>query len=171
MRKMKQFIWDNIVFILILLGVLTGTFLLIYPCILPKNKEFEAGIAALVLYFGILYNILVYKISVDKFFKELFNEFNNRFNEMNEDLNNIRSGKFLEFEGSTRNRESIIIDYLNLCSEECYWFKKGRIDLKVWNSWKEGMMYYLVHQNFKEIVLKQKKEKDSYYGLYEELKL
>ncbi|AWH72623.1 hypothetical protein DCS32_00070 [Dokdonia sp. Dokd-P16] len=29
--------------------------------------------------------------------------------------------------------------YFNLCAEEFYWYKKGRIDKEVWNSWREGM--------------------------------
>ncbi len=170
-RFIRQFLWDKIIFILIISGFATMCLIIKYPSFLPKNKEFESGIASLVLYFGILYNVLVYKISVDKFFKELFNEFNKRFDKMNENLNLIAAGKFVEVFGSRKTKEDIIIDYLNLCSEEFYWFKKGRIDFKVWKSWKEGMLFYLRNENFKATIEYQKKERNSYYGLYDELKL
>lgn len=170
-RKLRQFIWDNSISTLVIFGLFIASIIFCFPHLLPNEKEFEAIIASLVLYFGILYNILVYKISVDKFFKELFNEFNNRYNQMNEDLNLIYNGEFIQFSRSTKTEKSVIIDYLNLCSEEYYWFKKGRIDLKVWESWKEGILFYLVHRNFKYVVEEQKKQKDSYYGLFDELKI
>ena len=90
---------------------------------------------------------------------------------MNEDLSLIYNGEFIQFARSPKTEKSVIIDYLNLCSEEYYWFKKGRIDLKVWESWKDGMKFYLTNENFKSTVEEQKQEKDSYYGLFEELKL
>ena len=30
-------------------------------------------------------------------------------------------------------------DYFNLCAEEYYWYKKGRIDDTIWKSWQAGM--------------------------------
>ncbi|MHA7128633.1 hypothetical protein [Algoriphagus namhaensis] len=142
-RKIRQFAWDYSIITLLIIGLIISIFIFFNPSFLPIDNEFEALIAALILYFGILYNILVYKISIDKSFKELFNEFNKRFDNMNEDLNLIYNKNFLSFHGSSRTSESIIIDYLNLCAEEYYWFKKGRIDLKVWESWKKGILFYL----------------------------
>ncbi|HCX75234.1 MULTISPECIES: hypothetical protein [unclassified Algoriphagus] len=170
-KKVKQLLWDNIISILALAGFIILISTILFPCILPEGKEFEAIIGVLIFFFGVLYNVLTYKISADKFSKELFNEFNKRFDEINEELNNILSGKFTSFSGSNRTEYDVIIDYLNLCSEECYWFKKGRIDIKVWNSWKKGMLHYLKHENFIDVVDKQREEEDSYYGLYKELNL
>ena len=69
MRQAKQWLWDEVISVLATLGV--GVFVLIFlhPCILPEGKEFETAIAGLILYFGILYNVLTYKISADKFSK------------------------------------------------------------------------------------------------------
>ena len=169
MRKLKQFLWDRVINILAIIGVSIVVLVFIYPNLLPDDKEFEAGIGGLVLYFGILYNVLIYKIEADKFSKELFNEFNKRFDEINEDLNKIIQSNSFKTKGGLSNEK--IIDYLNLCAEEYYWYRKGRIDNLVWESWKKGMIYYLKDATFKEVVEDQRKEKDSYYGLYKELNL
>jgi hypothetical protein len=169
MRKIKQILWDKIITILAMIGIVILVSIILFPNLLPIGKEFEATIGLLILYFGILYNVLTYKISADKFSKELFNEFNKRFDEMNEDLNKIIANDSFINKGMLPKEK--IIDYLNLCAEEYYWYKKGRIDELVWASWKKGIIFYLKDHTFKKVVDYQKKEKDSYYGLYEELKL
>ncbi|MHA7128404.1 hypothetical protein [Algoriphagus namhaensis] len=169
MRKIKQFLWDYIITTLSLFGIIIIVLIFLFPFILPESKEFEAIIALLILYFGILYNILTYKISADRFSKELFNEFNKRFDEKNEILNKIIAGNTFRDQDILQIEQ--VVDYLNLCSEEYYWYKKGRIDELVWQSWKKGMMFYLGNANFKRVIEDQRKEKDSYYGLYEELGL
>jgi hypothetical protein len=155
-RKIEQYFWDNVITVLGVSGLGVGLILIIYPSIWPKGKEFEAAIGSLVLYFGILYNVLTYKISADKFSKELFNEFNARFDNMNEDLNKIIQSNSFTTKGMLPKEK--IIDYLNLCAEEYYWYKKG-------------MIFYLKDPTFNAVVENQRKEKDSYYGLYEELRL
>lgn len=171
MRKVKQYFWDNVITVIGWLGIGLILFVIFLPCILPAGKEFEAIVGVLILYFGILYNILTYKISADKFSKELFNEFNKRFDDMNEGLNQIIDPNHNSFRTMGLIPKEQIIDYLNLCSEEYYWYRKGRIDFLVWKSWKKGMIYYLKNPAFKAVVDDQRKEKDSYYGLYEELEL
>ncbi|PZX52797.1 hypothetical protein LV84_03407 [Algoriphagus ratkowskyi] len=171
MKKLKQYFWDNIIAVLSWLGIGLILIVIFLPCILPAGKEFEAIIGVLIFYFGILYNILTYKISADKFSKELFNEFNKRFDDMNENLNRIVKGEYFYFAHKLFSLEDVIIDYMNLCAEECYWYKKGRVDNVVWESWKKGMIHYLKDPAFKAVVDDQRKEKDSYYGLYEELGL
>jgi hypothetical protein len=86
---------------------------------------------------------------------------------MNEDLNAILNKEYKKNEVKKRDEESIIIDYLNLCAEEYLWFTKGRIDIKVWKSWKKGMEHYLGHETFRAILEKQRKEKNSYYGIFD----
>jgi hypothetical protein len=113
------------------------------------------------------------RIENDRMFKELFLMFNLKYDEK---FNN----RLIEIERKTdrmhnyiltEDEADLVIDYLNLCAEEYLWFWKGRIDRKVWNSWEEGMKYYLNIQSIREIVEKEKKQKNSYYGLFETLKL
>lgn len=139
--------------------------------LLPIGKKFETIVGLFILYTAIIYNLINYKISHEQFFKSLFSDFNNRFNNMNEDLNSIRNNEYKSKKSkksnNKRKKEDVITDYLNFCSEEYLWFKKGRIEPNVWKSWCIGMSHYFNHQTFKEVLDKQRNEKESYYGLYD----
>ena len=67
------------------------------------------------------------------------------------------------------NDRLLIIDYLNFCSEEYLWYDKGRIPENVWQSWENGMLYFLNLKPINQIVQSQNKQKNSYYGLFEKL--
>lgn len=106
----------------------------------------------------------------DKMFKELFLEFNKRFDDLNEDLNAIVEKENKLSSGKTK--EAVIQDYINLCSEEYLWYKTGRIDGEVWKAWKKGIEYYYhKSEDIRERFDMEKKERDSYYGLFDVLKL
>ena len=62
--------------------------------------------------------------------RELFEKFNERFNNLNEDLNAIREGEFSSY--GRKTAQGVIQDYLNLCSEEYLWKKRGLIDDEIW---------------------------------------
>jgi len=119
---------------------------------------------------SISFGIRQYRIENDKMFKELFKEFNCTYDrKFNDVLNKLdREIKNNLDVSITENRE-LIIDYLNFCSEEFLWYKKGRIPFTVWKSWKKGMLYFLNLPSIKEIVVEQYCQKDSYYGLFEDL--
>ncbi len=113
------------------------------------------------------------RIENDRMFKELFLMFNEKYDKR---FNN----RLLEIDKKTtkdpnyqlsEDEHALVIDYLNLCAEEYLWFWKGRIDRKVWDSWEDGMKYYLNIQSIRKIVEKEKKQKKSYYGFFEKLKL
>lgn len=162
-------IWNNIFILLAAAAVVSGYLLYRYP-ILPKGKETENIIAIVVLFTGLFDNLINFKIARDQFFKNLFIEFNQKYDVMNEALNAIVSGNAnYTINGKAKTKEAIFIDYLNLCAEEYLWYKKGRIDTEVWAAWKAGMIYYFKQKAFKEEIKKQKEQKDSYYGLFEEM--
>ncbi len=76
--------------------------------------------------------------------KQLFSEFNQRYDVLNEYLIKITKYKSLEeLQEKEKDNYDVIRnklnDYFNLCAEEYYWFKKGRIDEDVWFSWEKGM--------------------------------
>lgn len=160
-----SFVFDQLFFIIFLFTVIVLYLMLCDKIKLPKDKETESIIGIVIIYTGVLFNLVTYKISKDQFFKSLFTEFNDRFDKMNELLNAIRKNNFIEVGSITK--EKVILDYLNLCAEEYLWYTKGRIDPKVWRSWVNGMKFYLLNENFTEIVEKQKAERNSYYGLFD----
>jgi hypothetical protein len=108
------------------------------------------------IYFG----LIKYWIDEDLIFKSLFESFNKRFDSLNKDLNAIVSNK----KPDVRTEDEIAQDYLNLCAEEYYWHKKGRIPKIVWYSWLNGINYYLSSDKIKAYFKNQLEWDKSYYG-------
>jgi hypothetical protein len=78
--------------------------------------------------------------------KQLFTEFNERYGKLNDCLVEIQTNcptleSFWTHSKSNSYKKSLL-DYFNLCAEEHYWYKKGRIDEKIWLSWQAGMNYW-----------------------------
>lgn len=88
--------------------------------------------------FGLFYIIANHKIIKDQTFRDLFREFNKRFDDINESLNEI-----VHAYSDSRLETKIIQDYLNLCSEEYLWKKKKRIPKSVREAWEAGIIDYL----------------------------
>ncbi|WDZ99610.1 hypothetical protein [Mucilaginibacter sp. SJ] len=153
---MNKFIWATILAPL-LIAIIYGAISLTS---IPTNNYTiliaSAGVTA-TLYLG----LVKYWIDSDGMFKSLFIEFNLRFDKLNEELNNVAEGKPLTGE---KTSEQIIQDYLNLCAEEYYWFKKGRIPKAVWISWSAGINDYIVLPPIRTFFKNQLPYKDSYYG-------
>ncbi len=103
----------------------------------------------------------------DKIFKELFTEFNARYDALNNKLGEIVSK--IQVDGSNNillEDKMIIIDYFNLCAEEYFWYKKGRIDEKIWKSWNAGMNYWHRYKIIQELWGEEINEKDGLIGYY-----
>lgn len=76
--------------------------------------------------------------------KELFGEFNKRYDVLNDYLDKITQYDSLEHLIDKKPKKhpflrSKLNDYFNLCAEEFYWYKNGRIDEDLWKSWEVGM--------------------------------
>lgn len=108
----------------------------------------------------------------DKMMKELFKEFNARYAEINGSLSRVMKPQFVvppaQVETEKEKNKAIIVDYFNLCAEEYFWYKKGRIDKKVWESWSHGMNYWYNHSNpllrdLWKAEIKKKEGIESYY--------
>ncbi len=135
--------------------------------IFGKNIE----ILSLIIISGISYffGYIKYSMESDRLFKELFTEFNKKYDEkFNNLLNNIDSNK--ESYVLTEQDKYLIIDYFNMCAEEYLWYKKNRISKDVWLSWKSGMIYYMKLEKIQQILQEQEIQKNSYYGLFDEIK-
>ncbi len=58
-----------------------------------------------------------------------------------------------------------VVEYLNLCAEEYLWYKKGRIDAKVWEAWWAGMLEKFEDPSACRIAKQEMNSaSDSYYG-------
>ena len=80
----------------------------------------------------------------DVLFHQLFRDFNARYSDVNFSLQDLlEKSKDENYTLQNLNNDSQlrdkIMDYFNICAEELYWKKKGRIPDDVWNAWKIGM--------------------------------
>ncbi len=148
------------IYVINLFGLIVG--IILYYKLGEKIEIIGACLATTI---SISVGLRTYKIENDKIFKDLFETFNKIYDEkFNESLNEIND--------DTKDiNEKLIIDYLNFCSEEYLWFKKKRIPYNVWMAWREGILFHLGKKSIRTLVEKEKKQKESYYGLFENLDL
>ena len=80
------------------------------------------------------------KMEYDRMMKDLFKEFNARYDKINHSLYKIekKCKTLIELEKHPK-LEYKLNDYFNLCAEEYFWYKKGRIDENIWLAWSDGM--------------------------------
>jgi len=100
------------------------------------------------------------KIANDRMMKELFGEFNKRYDVLNGYLEKITNHESMEYLMNDNPLEYHFLrnklnDYFNLCAEEYYWYKNGRIDEDLWKSWEVGMNawydnYAIIREAWKE---------------------
>ncbi|PQJ31107.1 hypothetical protein BST92_03830 [Nonlabens arenilitoris] len=111
------------------------------------------------------------KIQDDRMFQELFTDFNKKYDtEFRNQLDDIVDKHKNSVETITDDDEELIVRYFNLCAEEYLWRRKYRIPDEVWKAWENGMIYYLNVPVINNILIKQKAQFDSYYGLFTHLK-
>lgn len=80
------------------------------------------------------------KMEHDRMMKDLFKEFNARYDQINHSLYKIeKECKSLKDLEKHPKLEYKLNDFFNLCAEEYYWHKKGRIDESIWLAWSDGM--------------------------------
>lgn len=95
------------------------------------------------------YNSANRKLNHEKMEKELFTEFNKRYDYLNDTLSLLDVDFTIEklhtvkaLYNDYKTLYHCVIDYFNLCGEQYYWYKKGRISDEIWKSWHSGMMFY-----------------------------
>ena len=160
MKNYKDVIYINLIALIlgVLLYFLTGEKTEILAAIILTGISLSLGLRQ-------------YRTENDKLFKELFQEFNHKYDEkFNETLNRIdlESRSNNEYKLSPDDKR-LIIDYLNFCSEEYLWYHKDRMPQEVWESWENGMVYFLNLPPVNQIVLEQKDQMTSFYGLWDKI--
>lgn len=165
------------------------------PIILLRNILYEARhyqtiigafIAAFIAW---KYNKSNYKLNKENAKRQLFQELNTKYDSINDYLEEL---VHLEFETELKSKnngsqnldelwEELInspenaikktkvltaaFDYINLCSEQYYWYKKGFIDENVWICWAKGMKDWSKNSFFiSKIIQREKKQNASYYN-------
>ena len=144
--------------------------LLFYFCL---SEKVEIPISILGAGITISFSLRQYRIENDKMFKELFVMYNDKYDrKFNNCLNKIVESSKKNPEYTLDDTEKTkVIDYLNMCAEQYLWKSKGRIDSEAWKSWERGMRYYLENPSIRKYVITERTQKESYYGIFEYLKL
>ncbi len=151
------------VYFTLLISLLAISIVFVTYLLINYDEKILLGAVGITItfYFG----VTKVQIENDRFFKELFRDFNERYSELNKPLydiaGSIKTKEMLSFE-----EKDTIYDYFNLCAEEYYWFKKNRISNDVWKSWKSGMDFWYekpIIKNMWEDELKNSKSRLSYY--------
>jgi hypothetical protein len=131
---------------------------------LESHPSITMGIIALLITSG--YSSSTKKRENDKMMKDLFTDFNKRYSALNGDLE--KASKAQTVEDLSPSLRDAVIDFFNLCAEEYFWKKKGRIDDSIWNSWEVGMNYWYNHPSeiIKNLWLSETVEKKGLKSYY-----
>ncbi|MDE5418476.1 hypothetical protein L3049_10690 [Labilibaculum sp. DW002] len=108
-------------------------------------------LGAMVYFITQKYSKLSQKVGEDQMFHQLFTDFNKRYNTLNNSLYRIE--KECKTLSELKKDEALyndLIDFFNLCSEEYFWYKKGRLDDSVWECWHTGMKQWYKVKVIKE---------------------
>lgn len=160
-----KFIKRNLISLIAL--ILFGKIFFTYIVWEYDEKIFYALLGTLAtLYFG----FIKHKTEDDRFFRELFHDFNIRYHlEFKDLLSDLKNSPDKKLTAEERN---IVIGYLNLSAQEFLWRKKNRLPGSVWKAWKAGIRENLKIEQVKDIYRDEISSADgklSYYGLVEEL--
>jgi hypothetical protein len=168
---MKKFRKYFIRYIDILIILITG--IITYWIYCHYRENIEVPIAFFGVGISIAFSLRQYRIENDKMFKELFVMYNDKYDrKFNNSLNKIVRKTKEDINYKLNKKEiPIITDYLNMCAEEYLWYTKGRIDPEAWKSWERGMKFYLFQTPIKRHIENEQVQKDSYYGIFEYLKI
>jgi hypothetical protein len=109
-----------------------------------------------------LYLIQKQKLEETQLFVDLFESFNHRYDEMNEDLNDLVASS--EKEDLRDCEKDLLYRYFNLCAEEYLFYQRGYIPPEVWTAWKNGMRMFMQDDRVREL-WSEEKQSESYYGL------
>jgi hypothetical protein len=163
---MKNLLINKDIYLINIIALIIGS--IIYKFF---NGNIEILGAVMATGISISFGVRQYKIENDKVFKELFKEFNNRYDTVfNDFLNKLYEEKEIKLVLDL-NEKLKVIDYINMCSEEYLWYKKGRIPEEVWKAWKNGIIHYAQIPSINNVFKEQYSQRDSYYGLFDEIEI
>jgi hypothetical protein len=155
---MKHFLFRYYGWIALIAFVLVG----ILAAANGKAIDWRIFLLSLGAILSFVYFMQRQKLEELNLFKELFTEFNGRYNQLNEGLNDIIKGD-PSAELSKKERD-LLYDYFNLCGEEYLFYQQGYIYPEVWKAWRNGMQIYFRNERIKKL-WSDEFATDSYYGL------
>jgi hypothetical protein len=108
---------------------------------------------------SLIYVVEKQQLDEASLFKDLFVQFNEKYDDLNEELNRIKSQDSISLQDC-----NTLYDYFNLCGEEYLFYQQGYIYPEVWQSWILGMKIFYDSDVIRPIWISELKS-GSYYGL------
>ena len=146
----------------VLVSIILFILVIFAPILYIYNVKWEILIAVVGTLLSFIYFIQKQQLDEAKFSNELFVRFNQKYDDLNEKLNKIKTKKDSEMleAGDT----DALNDYFNLCGEEYLFYKRGYVYPEVWKSWVAGMKIFYEHPRIQKMWLDELNN-HSYYGL------
>lgn len=155
-RSIKGIIFE---FYWLIVGVCISTVLINRD--LNTDPDIDLGASFELKIIGLLlagaYFIQRQKLSEAEFFLKAYAQFNERYDNLNDELQII-----IATESVNAFNKKRLIDYFNLCAEEYLLFRQGYIPMSVWRSWEKGMAQYFSIPEVQKI-WHIEKQSQSYY--------
>ncbi len=159
-NKIKWFVHENY-FALVLMTFLALAILA--PILFAKGADWKVLLTVVGTLLSFIYFIQKQQLDEAKFSNELFTQFNQRFDNLNEKLNDILENK-KKLKELEAHEIDTLNDYFNLCGEEYLFYRRGYIYPEVWRSWVAGMKMFYDEQRIQKRWLEELNTY-SYYSL------
>lgn len=127
--KLSNRRWYSWLFLTLCIGFFAAAYKLT-----GNDLKIEWAISALGAAGGLTTFLYTQHLQETRLFTELFQRFNERFDNLNQQLNAM-----VEIPTNVIREEDhqVLMDYFNLCAEEHLYYDAGYIDEAVWRSWAE----------------------------------
>lgn len=127
----------------------------------PTQRAIELLVPVTGAIAGFVYFLYSQQLQQTRLFAELFQAFNERYNQLNNELNLIATPSSEAM--LSAGQRQVLFDYFNLCSEEWMYYRAGYIDPEVWEAWRSGMKTFLKSPEIRRLWLEEL-QSGSYYG-------
>ena len=107
------------------------------------GADWRVSLGAIGVLLSFVYFVQKQQLEEARLIKELVTQFNERYDDLNEELNSIVRAKG-SAEPLENAQKDTLYDYFNLCAEEYLFYRRGYVYPEVWEAWARGMETYLV---------------------------
>lgn len=134
--------------------------LVIYLYFLNYIHDSKALLSLISIILSAIYFIQKQKLEEEKFLFESFSKYNERFAIISDDMQSLPRKNTLD-----PKHKSIIARYFDLCAEEYYLYKHGRLNKEIWKCWASGAFFYIKNYEGVRLYWQEMEKHNLNYGL------
>jgi len=147
--------------LIFVVGCVVALLVFFFLSFLSTTERLTTAITVLTAWGGVTGFLYAKHAQETQLFRELFREFNARYDNLNDRLNEIWNRPADQSLKDTDH--GVLCDYFNLCGEEHMYATAGYIDPRVWLAWHNGMRYFAQDPEILDFWNRELKQ-NSYYG-------